>query len=368
MNHKVLKMRILSFLSLVLILGAASCERTAEENDNFNRTKMLENYANNLIKPNFTDLQNSVTTLKTSISNYTQTPNETNLVSLQTDWLAAYKAWQYCNAFNFGPAGALGLTRALSEEIATFPVSETKIATAIETPNFNDFNRDARGFLAIEYLIYDGTNSEIVNLFNDTKRKEYLNALINHIETKVNTVVNAWNGSYVNDFIKNNGTDVGSSTSQLYNEFVKSFETIKNTKIELPFGKRPGQTKTEPHLVEGFYSGKSTEILEEHLKAIEYIYFGKNKQGVQNGLSFKDYVNSVEGGKSLVSSTEAQWLLVKEKFNAIPRTNSLAYLMDNEPETVEEFRLELQKHTRFFKSDMSSVLGIAITFSSGDGD
>ena len=60
--------------------------------------------------------------------------------------------------------------------------------------------------------------------------------------------------------------------------------------------------------------------------------------------------------------------VIKEKFNAIPRTNSLAYLMDNEPETVEEFRLELQKHTRFFKSDMSSVLGIAITFSSGDGD
>ncbi|MEY5041045.1 MAG: hypothetical protein RLZZ414_584 [Bacteroidota bacterium] len=363
-----LKMRLLSFLSLILILGAASCERTAEENDNFNRSKMLENYANNLIKPNFTDLQNSVTTLKTSISNFTQTPNETNLVSLQNEWLAAYKAWQYCNAFNFGPAGALGLTRALSEEIATFPVSETKIATAIAAPNFNDFNRDSRGFLAIEYLIFDGTNSEIVNLFNDTKRKEYLNALINHIETKVNNVVNSWNGTYYNDFVKNNGTDVGSSVSQMYNEFVRSFETIKNVKIELPFGKRPGQTQTEPHLVEAFYSGKSTEILAEHLKAIENIYFGKNKQGVQNGLSFKDYVNSVEGGKSLVSDTEAQWILVKEKFNAISRDNTLAYLIDNDAETIENFRLELQKHTRYFKSDMSSVLGIAITYSSGDGD
>jgi uncharacterized protein len=36
--------------------------------------------------------------------------------------------------------------------------------------------------------------------------------------------------------------------------------------------------------------------------------------------------------------------------------------------TVDALHTELQKHTRFFKSDMSSLLGIAITFSSGDGD
>ena len=362
-------MRLIGFFLMIFSLFAVSCDRTPEEQDNFNRTQMLENYANNLIKPNFVDLQTNVSTLKTSIETFTTTPNETNLTTVQNNWLNTYKAWQYCNAFNFGPAGAIGLTRMLSEEIATFPVSESKIATAIASPNFNDFNRDARGFLAIEYLIYDGTNTEIVDLFtNDVKRKEYLNLLIQNIQTKVNNVVNSWNGTYYNDFVKNNGTDVGSSVSQMYNEFVRSFETIKNLKIELPFGKRPGQTQTEPHLVEAFYSGKSTEILAEHLKAIENIYFGKNKQGVQNGLSFKDYLNSVEGGKSLISDTEAQWILVKEKFNAISLDNTLAYLIDNDAKTIENFRLELQKHTRYFKSDMSSVLGIAITYSSGDGD
>jgi hypothetical protein len=38
------------------------------------------------------------------------------------------------------------------------------------------------------------------------------------------------------------------------------------------------------------------------------------------------------------------------------------------PTAATNFHTELQKHTRFFKSDMSSLLGLAITFSSGDGD
>jgi uncharacterized protein len=56
---------------------------------------------------------------------------------------------------------------------------------------------------------------------------------------------------------------------------VKSFETIKNLKLELPLGKRPGQTQVEPSLVEGYYSGNSTGILAYHLNAIENIYLGK---------------------------------------------------------------------------------------------
>jgi len=35
---------------------------------------------------------------------------------------------------------------------------------------------------------------------------------------------------------------------------------------------------------------------------------------------------------------------------------------------IEALYHELQIHTRYFKSDMSSLLGITITYSSGDGD
>jgi hypothetical protein len=35
---------------------------------------------------------------------------------------------------------------------------------------------------------------------------------------------------------------------------------------------------------------------------------------------------------------------------------------------LEQIFLEMTKHTRFIKSEMSSLLGISITYASGDGD
>jgi hypothetical protein len=38
------------------------------------------------------------------------------------------------------------------------------------------------------------------------------------------------------------------------------------------------------------------------------------------------------------------------------------------PQALIDIHTELQKNTKNFKSEMSSLLGIAITYASGDGD
>jgi len=357
-------------IPILLITAISSCKKDkGEEENKFERTEMLKNYADNLIIPAFKDLKSGISELKSATETFTGNVNEANLIALQDKWVNAYTLWQFANAYNFGPAGPKGLNRSLSEEIATYPVSETKIENAISNPNFTDFNRDARGFLAIEYLVFDldKNNQSILTAFDNQDRKKYLKGAVFNIEKRIDEVLIEWHGSYFNEFLKNNGTDAGSSTSQLYNEFVKSYETIKNFKIELPLGKRPGQTQAEPHLVEAYYSGKSLDFIKTHAKAIEYIYYGKSKNGTDR-LGFKDYLENVTGGPALVESTLKQWEKVLSSLNAIPTTSSLSDLIKNNPKPVEEFGVELQKHTRFFKSDMSSMLGIAITYSSGDGD
>jgi predicted lipoprotein len=351
----------------------SSCNSNKNENpaDKFDRKKMLENYAQNLIKPAFLDLQAQVNHLKSAADNFVANTDGTHLVALQNAWVNAYAAWQYANAYNFGPAGEQGLRKSLTQEIGTFPVSESKINTAIQNgANFNDFNRDARGFLAVEFLIFDlqGNNQRIIDDFAAQNRKNFLTGAVNDIKSRVDAVVTAWTGNYYNDFVNNTGTDVGSSTSQLYNEFLKSFESIKNFKVELPLGLRAGQTQTEPHRLEAYYSGKSREMIEHHLKAIENIYYGKRKTG-EDGVGWVEYLQSVEGGGELISRTEAQWTKVKEAFNNVPSSTTLAQQINNNTTMeLKGFREELQKNTRFFKSDMSSILGISITYSSGDGD
>jgi predicted lipoprotein len=368
MKMKTIKIFLLIAVSSLLL----SCKKEKKQSeDKFNRKAMLENYAKNLIKPGFTELQNKVNTLKTAIDAFVQNTNATYLQSVQTAWEEAYTIFQYVNAYNFGPAGEEGITKSLVEEIGTFPVSTTKIENAItnNNANFNDFNRDARGFLTLEYLIFDinGNNNTILSSFSSTNRKNFLSGVIANIQQRIDAVTNAWNGSYYNDFINADGSSAGSSTSLLYNEFVKSFENAKNYKLGIPLGKRPGQTTIEPTLTESYYSGNTLKMLQNHLQAIENIWYGKDKNG-NDGIGFYEYLESVEGGKQLIESTKTQWNIVKNALNAIPVTPSISVQIQNTPTPIETLHTELQKHTRFFKSDMSSLLGIAITYSSGDGD
>ncbi|TAE00217.1 MAG: hypothetical protein EAZ97_06595 [Bacteroidetes bacterium] len=359
------------FLGFFIINAFFSCQKNNDAGKaDFDRKAMLENFANNLIIPAYTDLQGKISVLQAATNQFTQNPDQNKLLVLQNAWEETYVAWQFANAYNFGVAAEEGLKNSLINEIGTFPVNETKINANIANNNTNltDPNRDARGFLAAEYLIFDQKNNQntILNNFSDAKRKSYLLALVNHLKSKTDEIILAWNG-YKSSFVANAGTDVGSSTSQFYNEFVKSYESIKNYKVALPLGKSLGQTQALPNRVEAFYSGKSLKMINEHLTAIENIWYGKAKNG-QEGIGFKKYLESVEGGNALILSTQSQFLAVKNAFAKIPQNVSLSQQITESPKNIENFYVELQKLNRFLKSDLSSLLGIAITYSSGDGD
>ncbi len=368
-NTFVLNFFVLNFIIISLLW---SCDpKKSEPTNSFDRSKMLENYANNLIKPAFVDLQSQINILKNNADVFVQNANTQNLTNLQTSWENAYTAWQYANAYNIGVASEQGLQKSLWEEIATFPISTTKIENAItnNNANFSDFNRDARGFLAIEYLVFslNDDNNAILNLFNNSNRKTFLTNAIQNLKTRVDNVVNAWNGGFTSEFIQNNGTDVGSSTSILYNEFVKSFEQIKNLKVGLPLGKRSSQVQNFPDKVEAYYSGKTLKMLANHIIAIENIWRGKSKNG-NIGVGFRDYLASVEGGNALINSTETQLTAIKNALNNVPTNTRISSQIQNSATAFDNLYTELQKNIRFFKSDMSSLLGIAITYASGDGD
>jgi uncharacterized protein len=371
-NEIAMGRRLFFLILLSAVIGSCN-EGDAVDDPKFDRALMLKNYAENLIVPAYRDVQASVDQLVSALDTFSGDITLQNLESAQSAWTHAYGEWMHANAFNVGPAAEEGLNKSLQEEISTFPASTDKINAAISSGqfNFNDFNRDARGFLALEYLLFAGqevSNDDVLDLFqSQASRKAYLTQCALNIRSRINAVVSEWENGYQATFLSRAGTDVGSSASQLYNEFVKSFEATKNFKIGLPLGKRPGQTMAEPQLVEAYYSGQSLDFLKLHLTAIENIYFGKSKNGT-SGPSFKDYLESVTGGPALVESTLSQWEAVLDAFDDVPTSSSLSELIENNAQPVEDLHLELQKHTRFFKSDMSSLLGIAITFSSGDGD
>ncbi|MEZ4686280.1 MAG: imelysin family protein [Bacteroidia bacterium] len=333
----------------------------------FDRTAMLQNYADRVVMPAYEALLAETEGLDSSITALLDAPTVANIAAARGQLFQLMLAWEDANSFNFGPAGEQGLSKSLVEEIATFPVSTDKVEDFIASgdTSLNNFDRDSRGMYTLSYLL--NAPADLSVRLQEPHYQAYLRAVMRNMKERIEAVHTAWQNNYATDFVARAGTDVGSGTSQLYNEFVRSFEAIKNFKVGLPAGMRPGQTGPEPDLVEARFSSKSRELLGAHLESIWRIYEGKALDK-SSGKSLADYVEAVEGGPELAASTREQWDKVMAAYAALPQNKSLQELAAEEAPELIALHTELQKHTRFFKSDMSSVLGIAITFASGDGD
>jgi predicted lipoprotein len=367
-QKNIVKIIVIVASATLAAITACGDRNTGVEPNTFDRRTMLQNMADSLMKPAFADLQKSVNALTISIDAFNNASDSNQLNVIKSKWLEAYTAWQYANGYNFGPAGEEGVRKGLIEEIGTFPTNTSKIEEFVgaNDTTFQNFARDTRGFLAIEYLIY-GENA-LSKLQNNLNRRNYLRALGNHLKIRTDFVANQWfSGTYAPTFVADNATSVGSATSNFYNEFVKNFEALKNFKIALPLGKRAGQTQAEPQKVEAYYSGKSLDMMKIHFQACENIWYGKSKNGA-DGIGFKEYLEAVEGGKALITATETQLRAFKTALAAVPTNKTFSQSIETNEATALNLQVESQKLVRYFKSDLSSLLGIAITFASGDGD
>ncbi|MEM6763805.1 MAG: imelysin family protein [Bacteroidota bacterium] len=362
--------KLIGIMLIVLIstLGIVSCDDDGDDpvDPDFDRAAMLESVASNLIIPNFEALQSSVNALEGAANTFAQSTDEANLATLRTTWVQAVTDHQHCSAFGFGPANlSLG---PYAKVLGTFPVSEEKVERNVVTGDVdlaNTFDLNAKGFYTVEYLIYGNgaTDAELVASF-DQARKDYLLLVIDDLTTTFDNIVSEWKSSYLQEFISSDGTSAGSSISLYYNEFVKDYENLKNFKLELPAGLTAGQESVDGSLVEAFYSGISRDLVEEHFENSKNIWFGLSRSG-DPIIGFEEYLSEVEGGTALIATTKDAITVIDNAIAALPQGRLSDNIGANE---VKVLRDELQANTANFKSSMSSLLGISITFNSGDGD
>lgn len=358
-----------SILLVISIISACNSSTSSEDDINFNRSAMLENYGNNIILPAFEQLQSDVHELESAAKSFESERTTEELQNLQSALKDVRLAWQDASPFQFGPSESILLRASLN----TYPTDTTKINDNISSGDYTFGtidSRDAAGLPALGYLLHgvDESNEEIVTLYTADdeaeNRMNYLLDNISFIKEKVDTATDEWQpsgGDYISTFLSEEkaGTDVGSSLGMLINSYVMHYERfLRDGKIGIPSGvisaNYPRPTSTE-----AYYGGYSVELAIANLKQVKRIFTGANGRGLD------DYLEALDA-KDLSEEIQSQIDEAQSALEGLSDPLSQQIEENNEP-VLTAFE-EMQDVVTLVKADMTSVLGITITYQDNDGD
>jgi predicted lipoprotein len=368
--------KVLLFISFVaIIVACSSSDDNNSDGNNYDRTALLTNWADNIIIPSYDNYKSKTQLLVTNSNAFTTTPTEANLQTLRTSWLEAYKAYQYVAMYNFGKAEEIHLVAASN----TYPTNAVGIESNITAGNYDLSllsQYDKQGFPALDYLLNGlGANDTAILAFystnaNASNYKQYLTAVVSKLKANADAVVTDWNSSYRNSYIANNGTSVSSSVNKTTNLFVKNLEKdIRTGKIGIPAGIFSNGTKY-PEKVEAFYKNDiSKELLNASVKASQDFFNGKHFNHAMNGeglKSYLDYLNATKNGQKLSEVINSQYSTIFAKNNEL--NNSFSQQINTDNSKMIAAYDALQQNVVYLKLDMMQALKITIDYVDGDGD
>ena len=358
----------------VLLAAACTNDSMEDESSDFDRPAMLSNYAENLIMPGYTALKSEVAELDAAAEDFINSPTESSLTALRQQLKEARLAWQDVSMFQFGPAENATLRSSINTYPADSEGIEDNIASGDYTLGTID-NQAAAGFPALGYLLYGMADSdtEILQAYSEASdaeaRRTYLGEVVSFVKGKVDQTHNEWDAggeNYLGTFLSDerSGTDVGSSLGMLINAMVQHYERFfRDGKIGIPAGVRsagvPRPTATEAH-----YGGYSLELAIANMQAIQRLYKGEGPDGM-DGLGLEENLVALDAGdlSNQINTEMDQGISALQNLED-PLSDQIS--TDNEP-VLTTFE-ELQQVVTILKADMTSILGITITFQDNDGD
>ena len=362
----------LSIFLIGIVALLSSCGGTdAGNNISTERTALLEQTGNNIILPSYQAFQNEVNSLKKAADAFATESTEPTFTALQNQLKATRLTWQKVNLFQFGPAEDVILRASLN----TYPTDTGLIKDNIASGEYElgaISNQAAAGFPALGYLLHGTgeTNQQIISAYteasNASKRMDYLLDNISFIKEKTDNVTSAWSDSNLQMFLsdENAGTDTGSSLSMVVNAMIVHYERfLRDGKIGIPAGVRSSGV-IRSKATEAFYSGYSVELAIANLQTVKGLYQGTGLDE-SSGAGLEENLEAL-GRESLADE------IVTELDEAIAALQKLQDPLSEQVETNHDPVLvafqEMQELTNLLKADMSSALGITITFQDNDGD
>ena len=361
-------------LAAALLFAACDSGGTEPPEQTFDRAALLARVANDLILPAYTQLQASADKLKRTIDVFAADPNEMTLAAAQQALKETRLAWQDASLFQLGPAESV----ALRTTINTYPTNVDKIEANVASGEWvlgSIANFDAGGLPALDYLLHGTGTSPAETLAKYTtdahaaNRIDYLWANGALVESTISEVLWQWQptgGDYVGQFLRAEkaGVDVGSSLGELINAMILHYERfLRDGKIGIPAGVRSGGVP-RPAATEAYYGGYSLELAEANLAAVERLYLGTGLDG-GGGVGLDEYLQALDAA-DLSNDIKAAIGHARSALDALG--DPLSKQIEDDNAAVAEAFQAMQPLVVLLKADMTSVLGVTVTFQDNDGD
>jgi hypothetical protein len=365
------------FLFTIILFVSCSDDKDLPENDSvdesYSRITMMQNLTDNIIIPSLENLDLKLKVFNTTLSLFNSDTSLDNLSALRSDFLEAYKAWQYVEMFNIGKAEEIYYN--LKSNV--FPVNVARVTTNINNPSLdlddcsdtNPNNCSTQGFPALDYLLHGIANNDdsiLLEYKNENSNyKGYLNTVTQKLISNTSIVLDDLKLNRDN-FVSSTDNTMTSNLNMLINDFVYYYEKgLRTNKFGIPAGV---WTFKLPQNVESYYAQNiSKELSLEALSACKKFFMGtKFGSESDNGESFKSYIDYLDTEKSLSS-------LILDSFDnstteIIGLSDSFSNQVNNDNIKMLETFDALQVTVRYLKTDMLSLMGVDVDYVDADGD
>ncbi|PJJ54953.1 imelysin family protein [Hymenobacter chitinivorans] len=365
---------LFALLLLLVAVGVFSCKKdpsgdAAGPDTALDRKALLTQWADSLVKPGYQRFNDKLAVLKAKTTAFTATPTPATLVDARQAWQAAYVEWQKVELFEFGPAESVSLRNHFN----IYPTDAAGINRNISTGSYDFEVATAipqQGFPALDYLlngVASGDAAIVQQYAASANHRRYLTDVVAKMDQTFGTVYSQWNGSYRDAFVNNAGTDASSSLSRVINAYSLYFERyLRAGKVGIPAGTMTGVAR--PEKIEAYYL-KGTLPLQLATTAHATVQqFFNGRAGRPSLKSYLDALGAKDSrtGQSLTSIINTQFGVSFQQLNTLG-PDLFTTITARNADAVTSYN-EMQKAVRLIKVDMTSALGITVTYVDNDGD
>lgn len=345
---------------------AASCAITPIEDA---RQELLRDWGGWLLD-RYDQTAAAADTLETAVEALCADPTADTLAAARDAWNAARAPWKQAEVFAFGPYTEEPIR--LGPKVDFWPARPETVRAALEGDEPIDaafLGAPAKGFAAIELMLWDPDVDPLTALGDDPRRCEYLASAIPDLATRVRELRDVWDpagDNFLGELTEAGERQTDYDTLQLaFGEVVNRVgylvENVRDSKVGKPLGVTTGSA--HPEGVESPFSARALDDIRDNLAGARRLLLG---DGVEN-LGLDGYLRG--RGRFLAPLVEERFAAVEAAIVAVEETGDpLQVAVIDDPAAVQALYDRLGELQRTVQVDVLSALSVTVGFNDADGD